>query len=194
MLLFRLRTANHCFLDTHEDQLQIFYDWAPSSVPSNGSRLRNATEVDYSKPLTVGYIGPSITPLTGNNAGYQLYQVDAKTFSIMGIQTYIANVSESLTWSEPVWQFEYDTRETYSVGNLTSWPKSAPLNATFWDGVTKEMLVNQSLVETYNLLETKSAIDTKNCSTSACAAQKVCYIRSGSSVVSYACLAISGPF
>ena len=112
----------------------------------------------------------------------------------MGIQTYFANVSESLTWLEPVWEFEYDTRSTYSVGSLTSWPSTAPLNGTFWHGVTQEMLRNQSLVERYNLLETKSAVDTQNCSTAACAQQKVCYIRSGSAAVGLACPQDAGPF
>jgi len=154
--------------------------------------LRNTTDVNYTSPLTVGYIGPSITPLTGNNAGYQVYQVDAETFDIMGVQTYIANVSESLSWSTPEWKFEYDMRSTYSQ-NL-NWPSTAPLNATFWDRVAAQMLVNQTLVEEYNLLETKSSVVTKNCSTKACAQQKVCYIRSGSAALGLECPQNSGPF
>ena len=74
------------FGHTHEDQIQLFYSYSLSSVGKNG--LRNTTDVNYNEPLTVGFIGPSITPLTGNNAGYQLYEVDEKTFEIMNIQTY----------------------------------------------------------------------------------------------------------
>lgn len=177
------------FGHTHEDQLQIFYDYSANSL--NGT-LRNTNDIDISKPLTMGFIGPSITPLTGNNAGYQLYQVDAKTFEIMGIQTYFANVSESLTWTSPVWQFEYDARSTYNVNG--TWPATSPLNATFWTDVTYSMLTNQSLVERYNFLETKSSVVTKNCSTAACARQKVCYIRSGSGGQGYACPYDEGPF
>ena len=140
----------------------------------------------------MGFIGPSITPLTGNNAGYQLYQVDDKTFEVTGIQTYFANVSESLTWTTPVWKFEYDARSTYNVNG--TWPANAPLNATFWNDVTYSMLSNTSLVETYNLLETKSSVVTKMCSTKACATQKVCYIRSGSGALGYACPYDDGPF
>lgn len=95
------------FGHTHEDQIQIFYDYLPSSMSSG--ILRNTTAVDYSKPLTVGWIGPSITPLTGNNAGWQLYQVDSKTFEVTGVQTYFANVSEANSWTSPAWKFEYDT-------------------------------------------------------------------------------------
>ncbi|KAL9132004.1 MAG: hypothetical protein Q9217_000214 [Psora testacea] len=177
------------FGHTHEDQVQIFYDYSETSL--NGT-LRNTTDVDYSKPLAMGFIGPSITPLTGNNAGYQLYLVDSKTFEVMDIKTYFANVSESLTWHEPVWQFEYATRSTYNVNG--TWPDTSPLNATFWNDVTYSMLSNHSLVETYNLLETKSSVVTKNCSTQACASQKVCYIRSGSGELGYKCPHKNGPF
>ena len=177
------------FGHTHEDQLQIFYDYAPSSLKGT---LRNTTDVDYTKPLTVAFIGPSITPLTGNNAGYQLYTVDAKTFEITDIKTYFANVSESLTWDEPVWKFEYDARSIYNVNH--TWPATSPLNATFWNDVTYSMLSNQSLVQTYNLFETKSSVVTKYCTTKACAQQKVCYIRSGSSELGYHCPQKQGPF
>jgi len=154
--------------------------------------MRNTSMVDYNRPLMIAYIAPSITPLTGNNAGYQLYQVDAKTFEVTGVQTYFANVSDSLNWVAPVWEFEYDTRTTYNVNG--TWPATAPLNATFWNDVTYSMLSNQSLVETYNLLETKSSVTTPNCSTKACGQQKVCYIRSGSATLGNACPQNDGPF
>lgn len=186
------------FGHTHEDQLQLFYDFLPNSTYTVGGKAyRNTSMVDYSKPLQVGFIGPSITPLTGNNAGYQLYQVDAATFSVTGIQTYFANVSEANTWTTPEWKFEYDARTAYApaaAGNGSQWPASAPLNATFWDGVARSMLTNQTLVEMYNLYETKSSVVTKNCSTSACAKQKACYIRSGSAQLGRMCGESSGPF
>lgn len=183
------------FGHTHRDQLQIFYDYLPgSTVTRNGITYRNTTSVDYAKPLAVGYIGPSITPLTGYNAGYQLYQVDAKTFSVTGVQTYFANMSEANEWTTPVWQFEYDARSAYAPSYREGqWPSNAPLNATFWDGIATAMLSNQSLVEMYNLYETKSSILTKNCSTQACAEQKVCYIRSGSAALGLACPHGNGP-
>ena len=184
------------FGHTHQDQLQLFYDYAPASLSSSpdGSRIRNTTAVDHARPLTPGFIGPSVTPLAGNNAGYRLYQVDAATFSVTGIQTFFANVSNSLAWSAPRWEFEYDARDTYAVGSLSSWPAAAPLNATFWDGVAREMLANRSLVQRYNLLETKSSVVTEPCDTSACARQKVCYIRSGSAAVGNACSVDDGSF
>ncbi len=42
----------------------IYYDYLPNStLASNSSTvLRNTTMVDYTKPLAVGLIGPSIHP------------------------------------------------------------------------------------------------------------------------------------
>lgn len=171
----------------------IYFSYLQNSTTSssNGSVIRNTTMVDYSKPLQMGFIGPSITPLTGYNAGYRLLQVDQKTFSVTGIQTYIANVSDSLNWAAPEWQFEYDARSTYNVNG--TWPASAPLNVTFWNDVTYSMLQNQSLVETYNLYETKSSVTTRNCTSKACVQQKVCYIRSGSAALGLKCPTKNGP-
>ena len=181
------------FGHTHENQNMIYYDFlANSTSAKNGKTLRNASMVDYTKPLMHGFIGSSITPLTGLNAGYQVYQVDSKTFEVTGSQVYFANVSDSLNWVKPEWQFEYDARATYGPAaakglGMKSWPANAPLNGTFWHGVTEEMLKNQTLVELYNLLETKSSIVTESCSTKACGEQKV-----SSMTAMHLCIAFSG--
>ena len=129
----------------------IYYDYNPSSLSSSG--LRNTTDIDYTSPLNVGFVGPSVTPLTGYNAGWRMYQVDAKTFSVVDFQTYYANVSQSHMWTTPEWKFEYDARAIYDPASM--WGKDDPLNGTFWNEVTANMLTNISLVETYNLFETK---------------------------------------
>ncbi|KAJ9608347.1 hypothetical protein H2200_007335 [Cladophialophora chaetospira] len=188
------------FGHTHQDQLQIFYDYLPSSLipifdPSNpnirGKLLRDTTQIDIAKPLQISYIGPSITPFTGLNSGYRVYQVDSKTFSVMGAQTYFANISNSLTWTKPVWEFEYDTREAYSIpvdvqqtpnederdeddtkhGLGIPWPSSSPLNATFWHLVTEKMLndsdfsatppTKSPLLQLYELYEAKSSTESE---------------------------------
>jgi sphingomyelin phosphodiesterase len=130
----------------------IYYDYLPSSLNST-TGLRNTTAVDFTNPLNVGWIGPSITPLSGNNAGWRVYQVDSKTFSVVGAQTYWANVSASNSWTSAEWEFEYDTRALYDP--QSKWGVHDPLNATFWHNLTTQMLNNITLVETYNFLETK---------------------------------------
>jgi hypothetical protein len=137
---------------THEDQLILYYDYLSTSLNTT-TGLRNTTAVDYTAPINAAWVGPSIVPITNNNAGWRVYQIDSKTFSVVGHQTYIANISESHFWSAPVWQFEYDARSTYDPTG--KWPTDAPLNATFWHNVTTQMLTNQTIVSTYNLLETK---------------------------------------
>lgn len=183
------------FGHTHEDQLMIFYDYLPNSTHMvNGTAMRDTTMVDYSRPLAVGFIGPSVTPYRGLNSGYQLYQVDRQTFEVTGIQTFFANMSESNTWTTPVWKFEYDARDSYaSAVKQGTWLARAPLNATFWHQVTETMLTNRSVVEMYNLYETKSSAVTKKCNSKACAKQKVCYIRSGSAALGNACPQKDGP-
>ncbi|KAF9634891.1 hypothetical protein BFW01_g5786 [Lasiodiplodia theobromae] len=175
----------------HQDQLMVYYDYNLSSA-SGGGLLRNTTDVDYARPLAWAHMAPSVTPLTGLNAGWTLYQVDARTFEVTNWQTFIANVSEANAWTEPVWQFEYDARAEYDGEGR--WPRAAPLNATFWHGVTERMVEDGSLVEKYNLFETKSSVVTKNCSSKACAEQKVCYIRSGSTMLGDLCPHGNGPF
>lgn len=181
------------FGHTHEDQLMIYYDYLSNATifSNTTTTLRNTTQIDYSKPLSVGVIGPSITPLTGNNAGWVLMQVDSKTFSVVNSQTYFANMSNANIWTTPVWEFEYDTRAVYDPNN--TWPSTAPINATFWHKISEEMLQNQTLVEQYNLLETKSSAVGKNCTTKACAEQKVCYMRSASGPLVQACSQNKGP-
>ncbi|PQE22173.1 Ser Thr phosphatase family protein [Rutstroemia sp. NJR-2017a WRK4] len=181
------------FGHTHEDQLMIYYDYLPNSTISNNSSvIRNTTLVDYNKPLQVAYIGPSITPLTGNNAGWVNLEVDAVTFSVVNYQTYFANMSNANSWTTPIWEFEYDARQIYDPNTTLS--ATAPLDGAFWHGVTENMLANNTIVEVYNFLETKSSDMTETCSTAACARQKVCYIRSGSAALGYACPYTDGPF
>jgi sphingomyelin phosphodiesterase len=175
------------FGHSHKDQLQIFYDYLPNSTlsSSDDTVLRNTSLVDYTKPLSVSFVGPSIVPITGNNAGWTLLKVDSATFSVVNSEIYFANISNSASWETPVWEFEYDARSIYDANN--TWPATAALNATFWHGVTENMLENHTLVEIYSTFETKSSVLTPNCSTTACAVQKVCYIRSGSSTLGLAC-------
>ncbi|KAK5451412.1 hypothetical protein LTS15_008176 [Exophiala xenobiotica] len=201
------------FGHTHQDQLQLFYDYLPSSLqPTEDSRkpstLRDTTQVDFNNPLQVSYIGPSITPLTGLNAGYRLYQIDAKTFSVMGSQTYIANMSNSLLWKRPVWEFEYDTRQAYAdhIHSKTEsapdgsgkvlWPSTSPLNATFWHQVTEKMQAGSespsdsspSLLNLYNKYESKSSsAKTRRGAGDISPEQKICFLRAGSGWLGHQC-------
>jgi hypothetical protein len=166
--------ANLFFGHTHEDQVMIYY-------------ANNGTVQTSSEALTSGWVGPSITPLTNLNSGYRMYEVDTGDFSIYEAYTFYADVNSfsSLNETGPTYQFEYSTRDAY--GPSIGWPKDAPLNATFWHEVTVAMERNKTLVEMFNHYQGKSSIKSPNCTSDACAAAKVCYIRSGSASLGREC-------
>ncbi|CCM04993.1 uncharacterized protein FIBRA_07191 [Fibroporia radiculosa] len=125
------------FGHTHEDQVMIYYN-------------NNATNISVANAQTVGWIGPSLTPLTAYNSGFRVYEVDSGTFEILDSYTYIANVSlfpelDGQTQFGPVFELEYSARDTYG-GNIT-WDSSDPLNATWWHLVTEAMYADPALVE-----------------------------------------------
>ncbi|KAK4230455.1 Metallo-dependent phosphatase-like protein [Podospora fimiseda] len=156
--------ANVFFGHTHEDQVSIYYD-------------------STYEPITTGWIGPSLTPLTNMNSGYRMYEVDDLTWEIYDAYTYYSDVNtfSSLNVSNgdgPVFKLEYSTRDAY--GPAINWPQEAPLNATFWQRVTEAMEKDRALVEMFNTYQGKSSIRSPNCTSDACAAAKICYIRSGS--------------
>lgn len=166
--------ANVFFGHTHEDEVMIFY-------------ANNGTKMTSQYALTPGWIGPSVTPLTNLNSGFRMYEVDTNSFDVYDAYTWYADVSSfpSLNNTGPTYQFEYSTRETY--GPSVSWPSTAPLNATFWHNVTEAMEKNHTLVQVFNTYQGKSSVKSPNCSNEACAAAKVCYMRSGSAPLGRLC-------
>lgn len=111
-------------------------------------------------------------------------------FNIYEAYTFYADVNSftaiNSTETGPTYKLEYNTRETY--GPAANWPSTAPLNATFWHQVSDSMLANHSLVSQFNTYEGKSSIKTPNCTNTACAEAKVCYMRSGSVALAQKCI------
>ncbi|KIX06248.1 uncharacterized protein Z518_04223 [Rhinocladiella mackenziei CBS 650.93] len=162
------------FGHTHEDQFMIYYS-------------DNATVQDAAHAVNVGWIGPSVTPLTNLNSGYRMYEVDTGDFSVYNAYTYYSNVSAfgSINASEtgPVFKFEYSAREAYPIG----WPDDAPLNATYWHQVTEAMAANHTLVSRFNTFQGKTSVKSPNCTSNACAEAKICYMRSGNVALGRSC-------
>ena len=169
------------FGHTHQDQVHLFYDFLPDSESLDENGLRDTSKLNFSAPLQTAYIGPSITPLTGLNSGYRLYTVDAKTFDVLGYDTYYANMSNSLDWHRPVWSHLYNTRAAYT--RYVPWPEKAPLNATFWDRVASKMLEDsdegRALFERYEYYERKGSTAPFGRGRDVGRVEKVCYIRNG---------------
>lgn len=148
---------------------------------------KNGTVQNSGTAQAVGWIGPSVTPLTNLNSGYRLYEVDTNSFDIYDAYTFYSDVSSfaSLNSTGPTFEFEYSTRDAY--GPAIDWPSTSPLNATFWHELTVAMETNRSLVTTFNTYQGKSSVRTPNCTSDACAEAKICYIRSGSAALGRAC-------
>ncbi|KIW72549.1 hypothetical protein PV04_00733 [Phialophora macrospora] len=80
----------------------VFCGFLPNRTYTvSGKKLCNTTWVDFSKRLAVDYIVPSITPLSGNKAGYHFYHFATFAFFIIEFQTYFADISESLGFIVP---------------------------------------------------------------------------------------------
>ena len=147
----------------------------------------NATQQTSAAALTSGWIGPSVTPLTNLNSGFRLYEVDTGSFDIYDAYTFYADVNAfpelNTSATGPTFTFEYNTRAAYPVG----WPDDAPLNATYWHAVTVAMETNRTMIEVFNTFQGKSSVKTPNCTNDACAAAKICYMRSGSAPLGRQC-------
>lgn len=166
--------ANIFFGHTHEDQFMIYY-------------ANNGTVQTSEHALAVGWIGPSVTPLTNLNSGFRMYEVDTGSFEIYDAYTWFSNVSSypdlNVSKTGPTYQIEYDTRSAYNIG----WPKVSPLNAKYWHAVTEAMEADITLVEKFTTFQGKSSVKTPNCTSVACAKAKICYMRSGSAVLGRQC-------
>jgi hypothetical protein len=142
----------------------------------------NGTNQTAANALASAWVGPSITPLTNLNSGYRMYEVDTGSWEVFEAYTFYADVNSfsALNGSGhgPTFQFEYSTRAAY--GAAAGWPANAPLNATFWHRVTEAMEKDRTLATLANTYQGKSSIRSPNCTSDACTAAKICYMRSGS--------------
>lgn len=179
--------ANVFFGHNHRDQFYLYYSYPATK---NGSTFTAGT-YNTSSPLMTAWLGQSLTTLGGLNGGWKYYDVDASSFVIYDSHNFYANISNAKDDTPVAWKPLYSARSTYDPNN--TWPSDAPLNATFWDKVTREMEANGDLVNSYNLYETRASPMTPNCTTGPCHAQKICYMRSGSVVQGMACGSKAGP-
>jgi hypothetical protein len=165
------------FGHTHEDELMIYY-------------AQNATSQSANTAQTVGWIGPSFTPLTNVNPGYRMYMVDTGDFQVYEAYTYYSDLAEAASHADyttrgPIWDLEYSTRDVY--GPAASWPADAPLNATFWHLVSEQVESNVTLAKELNELQGRRSKKSPVCETAECAKAKACYMRSGNVALGRQC-------
>jgi len=66
-------------------------------------------------PVYFMHITPAVSPLFGNNPGFQSLTYDRKTSILLNSKTYYF----SLNAAKPIWSPEYDFGKTYGVHNIT---------------------------------------------------------------------------
>lgn len=190
-------TIAHLFFGhTHQDQFQLFYH----ATNGNSTSVSRKTQ----DVRAMAFIGPSLTPLSHVQPSLRVYDVDPETYEVMDYSQYFTPISEFRHAKKqgPVWHLLYKARETYhnftashQAGTYAAgvplhngiWPKSAPLNASFWAALTDEMELRPELIELHQLYQGRNSPFTPSCASKECHEAKVCYMRSGSTSLGLAC-------
>ncbi|CEG69751.1 hypothetical protein RMATCC62417_05770 [Rhizopus microsporus] len=156
------------FGHTHKDELSIFY--------------KNGKEQTAENAISVGYIGPSITPFLNLNPGFRVYKVDTKTFEIIDSITYSADLYKATDLNnEPNWHVEYSAREAYSSSRARLASSTSPLTPAWWHNVTVDMEDDDTdTFEKYRRFTTKSSPIARECDDE-CKRKAICNIRAGNS-------------
>lgn len=140
------------FGHTHQDEFSVLYA---------GSGEEVGDEVNFL------WISQSITPINSRNPGWRYYEVDTNSFNIMNSVNYFTRLNSTFEDSnEPKWEYLYSARESY---NMEWWPKDAPLNATFWSHVSRQLQnTNGSVIQEYGINLARDSPHSPNCNKGDC--------------------------
>ena len=75
------------------------------------------------EPVLPCKIAPAVSPIFGNNPGYQVYQYDRGTGALRNYQTYLSDLVDVQQPPSPTpgrWAIEYDFREAYGYPDLSA--------------------------------------------------------------------------
>lgn len=72
----------------------------------------------HGKPVLLHKIAPAISPIFGNNPGFQAFEVDPQTGVISNWKTYSLDLAGSQKSNQ--WQLEYENRTTYQLESLNA--------------------------------------------------------------------------
>lgn len=143
---------------THYDELEIFYD------PENLTR-----------PISVGYIGPSVTPFVNLNPGYRIYYIDGDhnktTRTVLDHESWIMNLKQANTDDNPIWYKLYSAKSAYDMEGL---------RPSDWNKLISEMANSTKLFDLYYKHYWKDSSLRPACD-AACRMKYLCDIKSGRS-------------
>ncbi|VEU20653.1 DEKNAAC101622 [Brettanomyces naardenensis] len=151
---------------THRDEFELLYstNGTDSSLKTGETLVNNV------------WITRAVTPWVENNPGWRYYEVDSKTFSIMNSFNYYTKLNETFynNGDEPVWNFEYSARDAYNI----DWPKTNPLNASYWQLVAESMKNDKQSLQNYENHAKRFSPYTDDCVTTDNCDWDWCYVTS----------------
>ncbi|XP_050420386.1 sphingomyelin phosphodiesterase-like [Adelges cooleyi] len=146
------------FGHTHYDEFEIFYD------------TQNLT-----RPVSVAYVGPSVTTYMNLNPGYRIYYVDGdrkqSTRTVLDHETWVMNLKEANLYDYPHWQKLYSARTAYKLPTLL--PRD-------WDAFINKLAVDRETFDLYYKHYYKNSPFRPECNAE-CRTRKICDLRSGRS-------------
>ncbi|CAF3896250.1 unnamed protein product, partial [Adineta steineri] len=97
--------AGQFYGHAHSEEFMVFYD-----------------EVEKQRPVSMAYIGPSVTTYSNLNPGYRAYTIDGdyagSSFWTLDYHTVIMNLTASNAQNKTIFLKEYDARDAYQMKNL----------------------------------------------------------------------------
>ncbi|XP_071442023.1 sphingomyelin phosphodiesterase-like isoform X1 [Hetaerina americana] len=152
--------AAQFFGHTHFDEFEIFYDEAGT---------------DPTRPTSIAYVGPSVTPYFDLNPGYRIYYVDGDhkqtTRSVLDHETWVMNLKEANLYNYPIWYKLYSTRAAYGLPSLSP---------TDWDAMLQKLTEDSDLFDLYYKHYWKNSPVRPICDAN-CRKRMLCDLRSGRS-------------
>ncbi|GAV29343.1 hypothetical protein PMKS-002825 [Pichia membranifaciens] len=150
---------------THRDEFQILYQ-------NNNGTVESKKE---SELINFTWITQAVTPWVQNNPAWRYYEIDTETFQVMDVHNYYTRLNETFTTeADPVWEYLYSPRKAYPV----EWPKTSPLNATYWHRVYQSMLNDVSVLQTYEGNAKRWSPYTSDCAADGSCDWDLCYVSS----------------
>ncbi|CAF4760111.1 unnamed protein product [Rotaria sp. Silwood1] len=97
--------AGQFYGHTHYDEFLMFYD-----------------EEDQKRPVSMAYMGPSLTTSSYLNPGYRIYSIDGEypgsSYWVLDHRTVIMNLTASNIYNKTIFIDEYDARDAYQMEYL----------------------------------------------------------------------------
>lgn len=144
------------FGHTHHDEFEVYYDM------NNGSR-----------PVSISFIGGSVTSYTDVNPGYRIYDVDGARNGATGLvldsETWMFDIDEANRVGEPQWRKSYTMREAFGLPSLL--PQDLH---HFWN----RLRTDTELMQLYYKYHSKESPDGKEGCHGSCVNGIICGIRS----------------